>query len=147
MDFLKKIQLSFHPAAVVIFLFGVIVLVVSSTFPDLPEGYPGPGLFPRGIGMLLVLSTVLMSFGKGDNLSDPSDHKEGRQIWHFLVLIVVIFCFPLFYRLGNFFIALFICVGLVAILFRLVWWKSILISTLTCGAIYLLFIQVLRVPL
>ncbi len=147
MNALNKLRISIRPEGLTIVSVGVGILIVSSSFPDLPEGYPGPGLFPRGIGILLTLSGLLISFGRKGISNSESSQAEKNNIWRFAGLLLIVFCFPLFYRLGHFFLALFICVGVVAILFKIKWWKSILISSLTCAAIYLLFIQILRVPL
>ena len=146
MPMLEKIRTILPLDGLLMTLVGTGILVASTTFPDLPEGYPGPGLFPSGIGILLILSGILICFRKG-TVTSQHDNSEKSQIWFFVGILVVVFSFPLVYQLGNFFLALFICISLVATLFRIIWWKSLLISFLTCGSIYLIFIQVLRVPL
>lgn len=41
-------------------LLGAAIWFYSGTFPELPEGYPGPGLFPRIIAAGLLLSGLAL---------------------------------------------------------------------------------------
>lgn len=55
----------------------ILVWITSRHFPTLPEGYPGPALFPRVIAVLLLLAGLGLVVG-GVKPSDES-HSTGLR--------------------------------------------------------------------
>lgn len=52
--------------SLVILVAGLLVFLKSQAFPDLPEGHPGPGLFPAYIGGVFSFADsfyLLIHFG------------------------------------------------------------------------------------
>lgn len=134
-------------AGAVLLIFGVAIYFGSTSFPDMPEGHPGPGLFPSGIGILLALSALSLLLTNRSEDEPASSSNSKRHPMRLFLLLLVVAAFPILYLGGYFFVALFVTISLVAILFQIKWWRGMLISGLTCTVIYLLFNQLLQVQL
>ncbi len=144
MNKIMKADRAFFYGLVVLAL-GAFTFYISSSFPDLPEGHPGPGLFPRIIGACLALTGLgLIIFRKKQ---DVEDHSLDGQWLLVLMLLGIILMYPWLHRFAGFLVALAISVFGVALLLRIIWWKSLVIAVLTTAAIFLLFKQLLQVPL
>ena len=57
------------------------VWLYAGTFPDLPEGHPGPGLFPRVIAAALTLSGLLLLWQGLRHRAEEADKPppDGRR--------------------------------------------------------------------
>ncbi len=132
-------------AGAILLLLGMGIYLAGRSFPAMPEGHPGPGLFPSGIGILLTLSAILLLFSSGEEKT--SSKTEESSVGRLLMLLLAVAVFPFIYQFGNFFLGLFITISAVGILFKITWWKGLFISAVTCGAIYLVFNKLLQVQL
>lgn len=125
----------------------------SGRFPDLQEGYPGPKLFPRiialglgGIGLVLALG----QFGRKASKTELTPAKETASEKSPLRLGIGILCiaaFPLISPLIGFIPALLLTGALIGLTLQVVWWRSIITAAITVGLIYLIFSELLNVPL
>lgn len=143
MDKGKKINLGI---STIVVLIGILVFISSRQFPAMPEGHPGPGLFPSVLGVFLILSGfVLLSdtFKPGDI---PTAFRQGN--WRsVLIILSIIVLFPLVQPFIGFLGILSISILAIGLLMRLSLVKSILVSLFTTGFIYLIFNVILHVPL
>ena len=104
---------------------------------------PGSGLFPFGMGIILVgLSVALLCKGWGSR-EPKKGHTRKAILVLFFLLVYCIFLEPL-----GFIIACFL---LLAILFRLTksrpWWTAIIMSLVVTSLAYLIFGVLLHVYL
>ena len=132
---------------IILTLIGILIYLASKAFPNLPEGHPGPGLFPSGIAILLCICGVILFFTSSGQLQKSSKDQDFSNIFRIAILFVTIGVFPILSNTINFYIGLFICISIVAILFGIKWWRGLVISSLTVLFIYLLFAKLLSVPL
>lgn len=126
-------------------LLGLIIFLLSRKFPDLPEGYPGPGLFPSLIGIALFVLGLFVLFRRDAIPSADSDAKKNH-----LPMALAIGCtalFPVFTRWLDFIFVLPLFIFAMGLLFNLSWLKAIIIATLTSGFIYCIFKFLLGVSL
>jgi len=139
-------------AASVLLLLGIWIWWYSSRFPDLPEGHPGPGLFPRvialgmaAIGLAIGLGHLLKKPNKqtGDPETEPADKSRVRLMLG-LILVAV---FPLLSPWIGFLPALLIIGVFIGFSLQVKWWKAILTAAVAVGFIYLIFSGLLNVPL
>ena len=131
---------------ILFFLLGAAIFLASRTFPDLPEGHPGPGLFPSIIGILLALSGAGIYFSRSQVLIKGFADK--RAEWLYITgILTMILVFPFVYQVGGFFAALFITLVAVTLIFKIIWWRALLIAVITCASIFVLFTKVLQVPI
>ena len=77
-------------------LLGGAIWFYADSFPALPEGYPGPALFPRLIAAGLVFSGLLL--GVGSRKSTPQREEKTNDppspVYFFLgIMLVVLFPF------------------------------------------------------
>lgn len=131
----------------VVALLGLITVVATFSFPSMPEGHPGPGLFPLIIGGILLLVGVFLFFERANVEEAQDDHSMEGQWIKILLLLVVLGVFPLIYQAGGFMLALVVTILAVALLLGIAIIRSIIIAGLSTVAIYLLFSQLLHVPL
>ena len=89
----------------ILVILGIGIYVVSLTFPALPEGYPGPSLFPQIIGVGLGLMGILLcvsgfrntSSASASSTDTPGNLKSGNSLVHMLGGVGIIALFPLVY--------------------------------------------------
>ncbi len=137
---------------------GVFIWAVSFHFPVLPGGHPGPSLFPRILGSLIIffsLIVILQGRRKSKTPPPPAEDDEGGNVtligkenyFNAVLVIILIAAFvALAERLG------FIISGgaVLFILMRKLQVKtptSLIISAVVICIIYSVFSKGLRVPL
>lgn len=121
----------------------------SSSFPSQGDGYPGAALFPRVIAIGFALGgLVLMWQAFRSQTSEEVGEKLERK--GLLKLGAAIGMIALLPSLASY-IGLMISIGLavagMALLLNIIHWKSALIAVCTASGIYLMFNQLLGVPL
>ncbi len=128
---------------------GLGIAGYAGSFPELEGGYPGPGLFPRLVGIGLVLCGLALLWrpvtSKRAEERAPETGWAGRS--RFAAGLLLVLAFPWLHDLVGFFIAtslLALCVGL---MLRARWQAAVLTAILASGVIYLLFTRLLGVPL
>lgn len=132
--------------SIIILLTGILVFIKSKGFPDLPEGHPGPGLFPLYIGSGLILCGIFLVINAlRFQKASPSDFS-GKWL-QVLLILLLLFIFPFAYQILGFFIVIAIVVFLIGLLLRLRLISAVITAGLTTGFIYLIFNQILHVPL
>jgi len=138
-------------AGVLLALLGSYVFLAARTFPNLSGGYPGPGLFPQLLGILLAFSgagLVLNSLLAGTLFRGaPVVKASSREVIGalFVVLAVVVYIL-LVERLGFVPLTFLILAGLMVRLGVPGRWSVAVGAALTV-LLYLLFARLLRVPL
>ncbi len=138
-------------AGVLLALLGSYVFLAARTFPNLPGGYPGPGLFPQLLGVILALSGVgLLAHGAltGALLRRVPLVRASRKekAGALLVILAVVLYILLVDRLGFVPLAFLILAGLMLALGVSARWSIGLGVALTV-LLYLLFGRLLHVPL
>lgn len=127
---------------------GTAVWLYSGTFPQLEDGYPGPGLFPRVIAAGLFISGVLLvifaSPGPGPEQTEKLD-KQG--LIRAILLLCLIGAIPFVQPFTGILPVLAVLVFGAGWLFRVRLWVCALTAALTTGFVYIIFSQLLSVPL
>ncbi|NND05391.1 MAG: tripartite tricarboxylate transporter TctB family protein [Saprospiraceae bacterium] len=125
---------------------GVFTFVVSNAFPGLPEGHPGPGLFPLIMGacMSLIGLALMVQYRSQD---DGNKHSMVGDWISIGILLLILIVFPWLRNLAGFPIALAISISGVAMLLKILHWKAIIVGTSTTLVVFLLFNKLLQVPL
>jgi putative tricarboxylic transport membrane protein len=130
---------------------GAAVVLHVRTFPELPDGQPGPALFPGIVGGLLVLFglalVVRSARGRGRPAADPdAGVTTGGRLRALAVLGLVVGYLLLAETLGF-------TVTMGVLLFLLMWllgarpWVAALAAAATVGFVLLVFGELLFVPL
>lgn len=132
--------------SLVILVCGILVFIKAKNFPGLPEGHPGPGLFPSFIGGGLILCGIFLLIYSVRFQSSQSSGFGGRWMPVFFILLLM-GLFPLGYQLAGFFVTIALAIFLTGLLMQLKWLSALFASVFTTGAIYLIFNQILHVPL
>ena len=123
----------------------------SGRFPDLPEGYPGPKLFPRiialglaliglGIGLRIFLSGTRPDSERPVSTKDKNPFRLGLGV-------ILMGLFPVMSPLLGFVNSLLIVGVLIGLVLQVEWWKALLTAGITTAGIYLIFAELLKVPL
>ena len=132
--------------SLIVTVLGLLVFVTARGFPELPEGHPGPGLFPAFLGAGLFFCGIMLLVKSLKFQISPASGFEGKWIL-VISILAAMFIFPFFYRVVGFFIAIAIAILLVGLLMRLKIVSAILTALITTGFIYVIFNQILHVPL
>ena len=138
-------------AAIVLFLFGGIIALLSLQLPLGSLRAPGSGFFPLVLGLILMglaACHVVQLHLSGRKPTGPEEGRPGgstRRVLRFMgaVAIATALLEPLGYPLVSFLLMLALLQGLG--IRR--WHVSGLIAILTAGASYILFVQWLNIPL
>jgi len=138
-------------AGMLLALLGSYVFLAARTFPNLSGGYPGPGLFPQLLGILLACAgagLVLNSLPAGRRLgrSAPVGASRRDTVAALIVVLAVVVFIVLVDRVGFVPLAFLILAGLMLTLGVPARWSVPLGVALTL-LLYLLFARLLRVPL
>jgi putative tricarboxylic transport membrane protein len=129
---------------------GAAIWFYSGTFPVQPEGYPGPSLFPRVIAGGLVLSSMAL-IAEGFRLRKRQEEAilipEWAGILRLVAGIAVVLIYPWVQGvLGT--IAALSVVGLVmAVTLRVRLLVALVTAVASAALIYVVFNQLLGVPL
>ncbi|HSC71730.1 MAG TPA: tripartite tricarboxylate transporter TctB family protein [Candidatus Methylomirabilis sp.] len=127
---------------------GALVIAGTLNYPQLETGYPGPALFPRILGGLMILfGGSLGLFGLRSRDVWASDWLRGRSLLNALFVLAGTIAYMLFADDLGFLPTASL------ILFGLMWWLHVRPLTAAAVAIclslgtYFLFAHVLLVPL
>ncbi len=135
-------------AGLLLVFLGAGIFMMARSFPSLPEGHPGPGLFPGilGIGLLINGAVLLLFPGNKDRESDTEIKTESRAL-PLLAGVVLIILFPFLQP----FLGTYPSLGLVGIgvgfTLRLQPLMVIVTVVATLSLIYLAFNLMLGLPL
>ena len=133
--------------------FGVWIWFYTGTFPSLPEGYPGPALFPKVIAIGLMLSglaLIITQFTKKD-VSDTDTAPTSPLGWsgpvRMLVGITLVLCYPLLQGWIGFVPTLSLLSIIIAVLLGARFIVAVPTAVISSLLIYWLFTGLLGVPL
>ena len=78
----------------ILLILGFGIFFYARTFPDLPKGYPGPGLFPSILGLSLALVGCLLLFylsrqPGSSQIERTTDKSSNRSLVFCLVLVIL----------------------------------------------------------
>lgn len=130
---------------------GSWILWYSSFFPDLPEGYPGPGLFPSTIAIGFIILGILLIGNSIRNWKEEQKQSSvdsaNTRFVPFLAGIALIGLFPILYEVLGFLTTLAISCFVMALLLKVkpIW--AVLTALITSGLIYLIFVVLLGLVL
>jgi putative tricarboxylic transport membrane protein len=143
---LRAIKSSAALFSFLIIALGVLVFVTSRRFPELPEGHPGPGLFPTLLGGGLIFCGLLLLVSALWSVSNKSIELKGK--WTPVLLILAMLAgFPFLVNQIGFLATISIALFLTGMLMRLNILHAGLTALITTGFIYLIFDLILHVPL
>ena len=139
--------------AVVFFLFGAITAILSLQMPIGSLRAAGSGLFPLGLGILLMVLSLAFVLKvlwgaeeeKKEDVCAPESPVSLLQVIAFLAIIVAttMLWSTLGYTVGSFLLML----GLLRILGFKQWSLTLTVSLLTSAGSYALFVYGLKIPL
>lgn len=139
-------------------LFGTIfalaggwIFLQAMTFPNLKGGYPGPGLFPQLLSILLIITGLGIAINAAWRRAFPSPRAlfappYREKINVLLVVLAIVLYILLADTVGFIPMALFITIGLMLRTGVSLRW-SLVVGIGVTMAIYLLFQRILHVPL
>jgi putative tricarboxylic transport membrane protein len=130
---------------------GAAVVLHVRTFPELPDGYPGPALFPGIVGSLLVLFGLVLVvravLGRGRAAADPDAGVTAQGRLRALAVLGLVVGYLLLAETLGF------AVTMGVLLFLLMWLLgarplvAVLAAAAAVGFILLVFGELLLVPL
>ncbi|TQM38324.1 tripartite tricarboxylate transporter TctB family protein [Pseudonocardia cypriaca] len=130
---------------------GAAVVLHVRTFPELPDGQPGPALFPSIVGGLLVLFGLVLVvravLARGEPAADPDAGITGRGRLRALAVLGLVVGYVLLAETLGFLLTMGV------LLFLLMWLLgarplvAVLAAAATTGFILLVFEELLLVPL
>jgi putative tricarboxylic transport membrane protein len=130
---------------------GAAVVLHVRTFPELPDGQPGPALFPGILGSLLVVFGLVLVVravrGRRRDAADPDEGVTARGRLRALAVLGLVVAYLLLAETLGF------AVTMGVLLFLLMWLLgsrplvAVLAAAATTGFILLVFEELLLVPL
>ncbi len=130
---------------------GAAVVLHVRTFPELPDGQPGPALFPGIVGSLLVLFGLVLVvgavLGRGEPSADPDAGITAQGRLRALAVLGLVVCYLLLAETLGFLVTMGV------LLFLLMWLLgarplvAALAAAATTGFVFLVFEELLLVPL
>jgi putative tricarboxylic transport membrane protein len=130
---------------------GAAVVLHVRTFPELPDGQPGPALFPGIVGSLLVLFGLVLVvravLGRGEPAADPDAGITAQGRLRALAVLGLVVCYLLLAETLGFIVTMGV------LLFLLMWLLgarplvAVLAAAATTGFVFLVFEELLLVPL
>lgn len=121
---------------------------ITESFPDLPEGYPGPALFPRIIGVALAIAALALGASALRPKRRVAAARGEGAAWAPPALIVaVVGSFPVLApHIG---VAPAVCLTCLfsALLLRAPWRAALLVAIGVTAVLYGLFTVLLGIPL
>ena len=123
----------------------------TGSFPQMDDGYPGPSLFPRLIAIGLGLAGVVLSLKavKGRRAKSP-DSLARRTLAGTIRLgvgILLVSAYPLLTQSVHFIPVMAGFILIFGLLLRNPAWHALFMAVLSAGLMYLMFTQLLGVPL
>jgi putative tricarboxylic transport membrane protein len=125
---------------------GLFTILLARRFPELPEGHPGPALFPVILGWGLVICGLLLMVLSQQEVQPQTRRLQGQWVSVILILLLLA-VFPFLNRVTGFLPAIGIALFLTAFLMKLNLVQATITALLTTGFIYLIFNLILHVPL
>ena len=130
---------------------GVFIFLQARTFPNLSGGYPGPGLFPQLLAVLLVLSGLWIAANAAVKRVRPrtlplSDVPRREKITALLVVLAVVFYVLVADTLGFVPVVLILMIGLMLRTGVSRRW-GLTVGIGVTSAIYVVFERILHIPL
>jgi len=141
------------PSGVIAIVVGAAILLYVRGFPSLPNGAPGPALFPGITGGLMVLMGVILVVRgiKNRKQSPVSAEKSEAVRWRGWINAGSVIGATIFYLLAVDFLGFLTTMIAMSILLILRLgakvWVAITVGTLSTVAIWLIFDKGLKVPL
>jgi putative tricarboxylic transport membrane protein len=130
---------------------GAAVVIHVRTFPELPDGAPGPALFPGIVGGLLVLFGLVLAvraaLARGREAATGGVPTTPRGRLHAIAVLGFVVAYLLLAEVLGF------PLTMAVLLFLLMWllgtrvWVAAVAAVVTTGVIVLLFQELLLVPL
>jgi putative tricarboxylic transport membrane protein len=130
---------------------GAAVVLHVRTFPELPDGQPGPALFPGIVGSLLVFFGMVLVvravLSRGGPAADPDAGVTAQGRVRALAVLGLVVCYLLLAETVGFLVTMSV------LLFLLMWLLgarplvAVLAAAATTGFIFLVFEELLLVPL
>jgi putative tricarboxylic transport membrane protein len=139
-------------AGVAVVLLSLLVWLESRGFPELPDGHPGPALFPRVIAIGLFLSGAYLTVSALLPEREPALEPAGRTgvaggVARIAVVTLALAAYPFASDLLGFIPTISAISLLVALLLKARPLQGALTAVGGTLVIYLLFTRVLGVPL
>ena len=139
--------------AVLFFLFGAITTILSLQMPIGSLRAAGSGLFPLGLGILLMVlssAAIVKAFWpaeeeKKEDICAPEEPVSALQVVAYLAIIVG--ATMLWSTLGYTIVSFLLMLGLLRTLGLKQWSLNLTVSFLTAAGSYALFVYALRIPL
>lgn len=132
--------------AFAVFFFGIGALidgmVLAERYTIWGEYSPGTGFFPLLIGTLLMLASVIMAIqtAKG-TYGSPKTKPDRKKIKDMAAFAGIVLVSLLLTDLVGLIVSLFLVFALIMlIIYRYSWWYSLLVSAVSIGIIYLVFV-------
>jgi putative tricarboxylic transport membrane protein len=149
----KRMKQNEIQAAVVFFVFGAITTILSLQMPIGSLRAAGSGLFPLGLGILLMVlscAVIVKAFwpsdeAKKEDIGADEEPLSALQVFAYLAIIVVTTI--LWSTLGYAIVSFVLMLGLLRTLGFRRWTLSLTISLLTAAGSYALFVYALKIPL
>ncbi|NMB15504.1 MAG: tripartite tricarboxylate transporter TctB family protein [Firmicutes bacterium] len=129
----------------------VFVFILTLGFPQLPDGHPGPGLFPQLLAIILAIMGLVLigqNLSKRDLSPGGEEKAEGREEWvNILWVIGVILCYMFISEIAGFMITAVVISWVLMLRLGAARLKGFVASMAAVLFVYWLFSQVLLVPL
>jgi putative tricarboxylic transport membrane protein len=141
--------------SILFLIFSGIYLFLSLSLPLGKAAKPGPGMVPRGIGIVLtffcLVHVIEVFFLK--NKKNPSEKKaeealKGKDVFRVAGVVSLLILYMIFFPILGYAFSTIILVGAVLRLLEMHgWMRIVLISIVTSGCSYFIFDRILDVPL
>lgn len=132
---------------------GAAIVQYSRGLPDMPGGYPGPGLFPGIVGVLFVLFglALVVQAATGHVASidtgDVEREERGRAILNIVVIVAAVPIYTVLSAWLGFIITMMLVSLGVMLHLRVRLLTALTVAVIASPAIDYVFRSVLRVPL
>ncbi|MDR7409631.1 MAG: tripartite tricarboxylate transporter TctB family protein [Armatimonadota bacterium] len=134
-------------AGVVLAAAGVYAAAAGSAFPRLAGGYPGPGLFPQILGLLLVACGIAVVWGARGPTAEAGRGYERRGLLHAAEAVVAVVVYIAVVNRLGFVPTVGILLTLLMARLGVSLARAVPVAFGLAVGLYLLFGRILRVPL
>ncbi|MCR5083936.1 MAG: tripartite tricarboxylate transporter TctB family protein [Succinivibrionaceae bacterium] len=137
---------------VIIAILGISIFLHSASFPDLPDGHTGPGLFPMVLATLFAVCGVILAVqgfrqGRGKGLLVNVEGITLGGALNILVVIGLIVFYLLCAEILGFIITMFVVLIVQMLMLKTPPLRAAIVSACATIVIYLIFYKGLLVPL
>lgn len=130
---------------------GAAVVLHVQTFPELPDGQPGPALFPGLVGGLLVLFGLVLVvravLARGEPAADPDAGVTVQGRLRALAVLGLVIGYLLLAETLGFAVTMGVLLFLLMLLLGARPLVAVLAAVVTTGFIFVVFEELLLVPL